>query len=22
MEGRTAQMIAQNLIGAFDEHCN
>ena len=22
IEGRTAQMIAQNLIGAFDEHCN
>lgn len=22
IEGRPAQMIAQNLIGAFDEHCN
>jgi putative YphP/YqiW family bacilliredoxin len=21
IEGRSAQMIAQNLIGAFDEHC-
>lgn len=22
IEGRSAQMIAQNLIGAFDQHCN
>lgn len=22
IEGRPAQMIAQNLIGAFEEHCN
>lgn len=22
IEGRSAQMIAQNLIGAFEEHCN
>jgi len=22
IEGRPAQMIAQNLIGAFDQHCN
>ncbi len=22
IEGRSAQMIAQNLISAFDEHCN
>lgn len=22
IEGRSAQMIAQNLIGAFDEYCN
>lgn len=22
IEGRSAQMIAQNLIGAFQEHCN
>lgn len=22
IEGRSAQMIAENLIGAFDEHCN
>ncbi|HEX4877129.1 MAG TPA: BrxA/BrxB family bacilliredoxin [Chitinophagaceae bacterium] len=22
IEGRPAQMIAQNLMGAFDEHCN
>lgn len=22
IEGRTAQMIAQNLIGAFDQYCN
>ena len=22
IEGRPAQMIAKNLIGAFDEHCN
>jgi putative YphP/YqiW family bacilliredoxin len=22
IEGRPAQMIANNLIGAFDQHCN
>jgi putative YphP/YqiW family bacilliredoxin len=22
IEGRSAQMIADNLIGAFDTHCN
>ena len=22
IEGRTAQMIAQNLVGAFDQYCN
>jgi putative YphP/YqiW family bacilliredoxin len=22
IEGRSAQMIADNLVGAFDEHCN
>lgn len=22
IEGRSAQMIAENLIGAFDQHCN
>ena len=22
IEGRSAQMIAQNLVGAFDQHCN
>jgi len=22
IEGRSAQMIAQNLIGAFDQYCN
>jgi putative YphP/YqiW family bacilliredoxin len=22
IEGRSAQMIAQNLIGAFEQHCN
>jgi putative YphP/YqiW family bacilliredoxin len=22
IEGRSAQMIAANLIGAFEEHCN
>jgi putative YphP/YqiW family bacilliredoxin len=22
IEGRSAQMIAQNLVGAFEQHCN